>query len=396
MVHQMMPTNRAPAPSASSKSRVMRSLRWSGGWLIVGILAACSSPSPTKAPLPGVGPVHVLPGQTAPLPPSRKSRWVAVDWGELPGFADDPLHEAWSAWVRSCEKPTPPFAKLCPDVRRLSIADVEGQRAWMQQRLQPYRVESLQGDSRGTLTAYFEPALLASQIRTSEFRVPLYQPPLGLTQRKPWYTRQESETLPEAQAALRGRVIAYVANPVDAQVLQIQGSGQLRVLQENGSFRHLRLAYAASNDHPYRSIGRWLLDRGLVRDASWAGIKIWLQQNPQREQELMAVNPRLVFFRELPADDADASVGPIGAHGVALTAGRSIAVDPDSIPYGAPVWLSSQGGAGSLQKLVLAQDTGHAITGAVRADFFVGSGPAAGEVAGRLRQGLQMWILWPK
>ena len=321
---------------------------------------------------------------------------MPVEWSALPGFEDDAWHEAWSAWLRGCEKPTPPFARLCPDVRRLSIADLERQRAWMRQRLQPFRVESLEGDARGTLTAYFEPTLQASQIRTSEFRIALYRSPSGLNQRKPWYTRQEAETLPEAQAALRDKALAYLANPVDALVLQIQGSGQLRVLQEDGSIRRVRLAYSGSNDHPYRSVGKWLLERGLVRDASWAGIKNWLQQNPQREQELMAVNPRLVFFRELASDDTDASAGPIGAQGVALTEGRSIAVDPQSIPYGAPVWLSSQGPAGTFQKLVLAQDTGHAISGAVRADYFVGSGPAAGELAGRLRQGLQMWILWPK
>ena len=172
--------------------------------------------------------------------------------------------------------------------------------------------------------------------------------------------------------------------------------GQLRIKQGDGSVHRVRLAYAGSNDHPYRSIGKWLLDRGLVRDASWAGIKAWIQQNPQREQELLWVNPRLIFFRELPANDLDAFSGPIGAQGVALTAGRSIAVDPGSIPYGTPVWISAQGPAGKLNKLVLAQDTGHAISGALRADYFVGSGPAAGEAAGRLRQALQVWVLWPK
>ena len=361
------------------------------------MLAACSSPVPRQSP--ANGPAELRPAlqqQGQPVMTQAKSRWVAVDWSALPGLAEDALHEAWTAWTRSCERPPAPFVKLCSDVRRLSIADASGQRAWMLERLQPYRVESLQGETQGLLTGYFEPTLEASRVLSADFTVPLFQAPANLAMRKPWFTRQESDTVAEAQGALRDRVIAYLADPVDAQVLQIQGSGQLRIKQGDGSVHRVRLAYAGSNDHPYRSIGKWLLDRGLVRDASWAGIKAWIQQNPQREQELLWVNPRLIFFRELPANDLDAFSGPIGAQGVALTAGRSIAVDPGSIPYGTPVWISAQGPAGKLNKLVLAQDTGHAISGALRADYFVGSGPAAGEAAGRLRQALQVWVLWPK
>ncbi|OYT92196.1 MAG: transglycosylase [Burkholderiales bacterium PBB3] len=397
MVHQMMAMKIRPAPSASSKSNSMRSLGKCVCCLIVGILAACSSPAPRQAPVgKPAEPVAVAPRLGQPVMTQAKSRWVAVDWSALPGLAEDALHEAWTAWTRSCEKPSAAFVKLCSDVRRLSIADAPSQRAWMLERLQPYRVESLQGDTQGLLTGYFEPTLEASRVATANFSVPLFQTPANLGKRKPWFTRQEADTVPEAQSALRDRAIAYLADPVDAQVLQIQGSGQLRVTQSDGSIRRVRLAYAGSNDHPYRSIGKWLLDRGLVRDASWAGIKAWIQQNPQREQELLWVNPRLVFFREVPAADLDAFAGPMGAQGVALTAGRSIAVDPGSIPYGTPVWISAQGPAGTLNKLVLAQDTGHAISGAVRADYFVGSGPAAGESAGRLRQALQAWVLWPK
>jgi membrane-bound lytic murein transglycosylase A len=103
-------------------------------------------------------------------------------------------------------------------------------------------------------------------------------------------------------------------------------------------------------------------------------------------------NPRVVFFKERPASNE----GPLGAQGLPLTAGRSIAVDPKSIPYGTPVWLVSSGASVNLNRLVLAQDTGAAITGAVRADYYVGSGDAAGELAGKLKQGLQLWALWPK
>jgi len=224
----------------------------------------------------------------------------------------------------------------------------------------------------------------------------LYAPPAGLARGRTWYSRQEIDTLPEARAALRGREIAYVADPLDALALQIQGSGKLRVTEPDGSQRLVRVAFAGSNEQPYRSVGGWLLQQGLLRDASWPGIKAWAQQNPQRVNEMLWSNPRVVFFREEPLPAADASVGPRGAQGVPLTPGRSIAVDKDSIPYGTPVWLASPGPLVNLQRLVLAQDTGSAITGAVRADFFVGSGVEAGEVAGRLKQPLKLWVLWPK
>ena len=326
-----------------------------------------------------------------------RSRWTPVAWSELPGWLDDPLHEAWNAWLKSCERPGPVFAPLCGEVRQLSIATLQEQQAWMMARLQPYRVEPLQeGLEGGLLTGYYEPVLEASRVRNVNFAVPLYQPPASLGQRKPWFSRQEIDTLPQAQAALRGREIAYLANPIDALVLQIQGSGRLRVTEADGSQRTVRLAFAGTNDHPYRSVGRWLLDQREVRDASWPGIKAWLAANPARVNELMWTNPRYVFFREEALPALDAALGPRGAQGVPLTPGRSIAVDPQSIPYGTPVWLASSGAQVQLQRLVLAQDTGSAIVGAVRADYFTGTGATAAELAGRLKQPLRLWVLWPK
>ena len=338
-------------------------------------------------------------GDTAALPPALqqpRSRWVPVRWAELPGFQDDALHEAWNAWLKSCERPGPALAPLCGEVRRLSIATGDEQRAWLRTRLQPYRVEPLAGPAEGLLTSYFEPVFEASRTPRAGFAAPLYRPPAGLGARKPWYTRQEIDTLPEARAALNGREILWLADPVDALVLQIQGSGRLRVTEPDGSVRLVRLAYAGTNDQPYQSVGRWLLDQGAVRDASWPGIKAWLAQNPQRVQELLWSNPRVVFFREEALSGLDAAFGPRGAQGVALTPGRSIAVDPGSIPYGTPVWLASSGPQVNLQRLVLAQDTGSAITGAVRADYFAGWGAEAGELAGRLKQPLRLWVLWPR
>lgn len=263
-------------------------------------------------------------------------------------------------------------------------------------RLQPYRVEPLQGPAEGLLTGYYEPMLDASRQASASHTVPLYRPPATLASRKPWFTRQEMDTLPEARAALRGREIAYVADPLDALVLQIQGSGRLRIAEADGSQRTVRLAFAGTNDQPYRSVGNWLLSQGALRDASWPGIKAWTVQNPQRVNEMLWSNPRTVFFREEALSELDAAFGPRGAQGVPLTPGRSIAVDRDSIPYGTPVWLASSGPLVNLQKLVLAQDTGSAIVGAVRADYFAGTGGEAGDMAGRLKQPLRLWVLWPK
>jgi membrane-bound lytic murein transglycosylase A len=374
--------------------------------VIVGTLVACTSvalQSPDSA-TPRVAASAALPDfdgseRTQPMPApilQSRSRWSAVRWADLPGFEDDALHEAWNAWLKNCERPGPVFAPLCPEVRRLSIADDTQQRAWLKGRLQPYQVENLTGGVEGLLTAYFEPVLEGSRKPNAEFSIPLYQPPLTLAQRNPWYSRQEIDTLPGVQAALKGREIAYLADPIDALILQIQGSGRIRIAEPDGTQRMVRLAYAGSNGQPYKSVGRWLLDQGEVRDASWPAIKAWLVRNPGRVNEFLWSNPRTVFFREESLSEPDSAWGPKGAQGVPLTPGRSVAVDPASIPYGTPLWLVSDGATARLQKLVLAQDTGSAIVGAVRADYFAGWGTAAADLAGRLKQPLRLWVLWPK
>ncbi|MCC2673921.1 MAG: rane-bound lytic murein transglycosylase precursor (Murein hydrolase A)-like protein [Ramlibacter sp.] len=372
------------------------------------MLAACGSvplppqqPVPTApaSPVPSAAVAPLPPDDGVPLPPALvqgKSRWQPVRWSDLPGFGSDALHEAWNAWIRSCERPAPQHARLCPEVRRLSIASPEEQREWMVRRLQPYRVEPLQGGSDGLLTGYYEPVLDASRQPTPAQQTPLYRPPADLATRRPWYTKQEIDTLPQARAALRGREIAYLADPLDALVLQIQGSGRLRVTEPDGRVTVLRVAYAGTNEQPYRSVGSWLLQQRAITDASWPGIKAWARANPQRVQEMLWANPRVVFFREEPLSELDSAFGPKGAQGVPLTPGRSIAVDRESIPYGTPVWLSTPGPLLSLNRLVFAQDTGSAIVGAVRADYFVGWGDAAGEIAGRLKQPLSLWVLWPR
>ena len=371
---------------------------------ITALLASCASPPLPPSSVPAGGPTAAgsRPGDSGPLPAplvQGKSRWVAVRWAELPGFEEDALFEAWNAWLKSCERPGPVFAPLCAEVRRLSIASPDAQRNWMVSRLQPYRVESLQGAADGLLTSYYEPVLKASRQAGAGYEVPLYRPPASLASRKPWFSRQEIETSPEARAALRGREIAWLADPVEAMSLHIQGSGRLSLTEADGSQRMVRVAYAGSNEQPFRSVTQWLLDQGEGRmTAPWVeSTKAWAAKNPpQRVQQMLWSNPRYTFFQEQPLSELDTAFGPKGAQGVALTPGRSIAVDPGSIPYGTPVWLASRGAAGSLQKLVLAQDTGSAIVGAVRADYFAGTGPEAGQFAARMNQPLRLWVLWPR
>jgi len=379
-----------------------RCLKGALATLLSTVLLGCGSSVPLTAGVPASAPAAVtvapqVDTAIAVLPARGKSRWMPAAWSDLPGFEQDALFEAWNAWLKSCERPGAAFAALCPELRQLSIGDASEQRAWMQERLQPFRVEPIDnGSDNGLLTAYFEPEFVARREPGGGFESPLYKLPAAVVPGKPWFSRRDMDTVAAAQVALRGQALLYLADPVDALLLQIQGSGRLRVTEPDGHTRRVRLAFAGHNGQPYQSVGRWLLERGELRDASWPGIRAWLAQNPQRLQELLWQNPRVVFFKEEPLSDFDAGFGPRGAQGVPLTPGRSIAVDPESIPYGTPVWLSSQGASVSLNRLVLAQDTGSAITGALRADYFVGWGVAAGELAGRLKQPLRMWVLWPK
>jgi len=160
----------------------------------------------------------------------------------------------------------------------------------------------------------------------------------------------------------------------------------------------VRLAFAGHNDQAYKSVGRWLIEQGELKAAetSWPAIRDWARRNPKRVNELLWSNPRVVFFREEPLPDP--TLGPRGAQGVPLTPGRSIAVDAQSIPYGTPVWLDTTEPLADapLRRVVMAQDTGSAIVGAVRADYFWGLGERAEQQAGRMKQPLRMWVLWPK
>lgn len=411
MVHQTIASKINNANNASNKIKPMHHLLGSwilGSFLVLGVflLSACSSPEKKPTPQTAITPpkAPVLDSATAPenaptVLIKPKSRWLLASWSDLPGFNADNFNEAWVAWRQNCARNLPNTQRLCADVRRLDGQPSALQKAWVMENFQPFRVEHLNAaaaPSNGLLTAYYEPVFEASRTPRPGFEVPLYGVPANLKARSPWFSREEIAKLPAAQAALKGKEIAYIASPVDAMVLHIQGSGRLWLTDRDGRRTQIRLAFAGTNEHPYQSIGRWLLDQNLTKDATWPGIKAWLAQNPRRTNELMWRNPRFIFFKEEALLGAEALLGPKGAMGVPLTPGRSIAVDPGSIPYGSAVWLSSSGPQTLLNRLVFAQDTGSAILGAVRADYFVGSGDAAGEVAGRLKQDMTAWVLLPR
>jgi membrane-bound lytic murein transglycosylase A len=378
------------------------------------LLVGCSS-TPVADPAPAA-PARAEPGRKeavpapddgGPPPPGAtmvrpRSRWLLVSWSELPGWAADRSSEAIPALLRSCERPAPAWAAACGLVRRDAVAllaDSGLARAWLEANLRPWRVESLEGETSGLATGYFEPLVEASRRPRAGFRVALHGPPADLASRKPYWTRQQLDTLPAARRSLAGTEIAWLRDPLDALLLQVQGSGRLSFVDADDKPRELvRIAYAGHNDQPYKSVGRWLVEQGELRleQASWPAIRAWAKQHPRRVDEMLWANPRVVFFREEPLPDP--AVGPKGAQGVPLTPGRSIAVDPLSVPYGTPVWLDTSEplSAMPLRRLVVAQDTGSAITGAVRADYFWGWGEAAEAQAGRMKQPLRYWVLWPK
>jgi membrane-bound lytic murein transglycosylase A len=187
-------------------------------------------------------------------------------------------------------------------------------------------------------------------------------------------------------------VLFWAENAVDLFFLHVQGSGQV----ELPDGERARVGYADQNGHPYASIGRWLIDQGemTLEQVSMQGIRDWARRNPERLGEMLEANPSYVFFRELPLTGG----GPLGALGVPLTPGRSIAIDPRHIPQGVPVFLSTTYPLSErpLRRLMMAQDTGSAIRGVVRADFYWGTGREAGERAGRMKQQGRMWALLPR
>jgi len=394
------------------------------GWPVAGLVAlvlilpACRStpvaPPPSAPPLktPAAAAEAVpTPAPVAPFPAQHLRR---AQWHELPGWAEDDHAAAWSALITGCStlRNQEPWRAVCAQAQALPRPGrAEAQRFFESQFL-PYRLTRPDGGNEGLATGYYEPLLRGSRTQTPRYRHPLYGVPDDLlTVDLPAFNAEPRDSRARARldgrrvvpyherahiespaAPLRGREIAWVDDPVELFFLQIQGSGRLEL--EGGGV--MRVGFADHNGHPYRSIGRVLIDSGELpaERASMQGIKAWAQQNPGKLRAVLDANPRYVFFRELPPG----LDGPLGAQGVPLTARRSIAADPRFVPLGAPVFLATTWPLSNrpLNQLMLAQDTGSAIRGAVRADFFWGYGEDAGREAGRMKQSLRMWLLLPR
>ncbi|MDR7333197.1 MltA domain-containing protein [Roseateles asaccharophilus] len=362
---------------------------WARGALaaILGTLAACSSPpllprEPTAPATPGQPPVAA--------PAVAVARWVAVDWKDLPGWGGDDLMAAWPALLAGCQRPAPGWAEFCARAALQPPADALEAALLLMKHLRAWRLAADGGDTTGLLTGYFEPQLTASRTRQGAFQWPLHTLPADPALRR--LPRRDIDGHPRF-AALE---LAFLDDPFALLQLQIQGSGRLVTRDETGAERISRVAFAGHNDQPFESVAKALLARGELVDASWKGLSDWARRNPAKVRDALAVNPRVVYFREeaLP----DATQGPRGAQGVPLTPGRSVAIDRSVIALGTPLWLESTEPLSPtpMRRLVLAQDTGGAILGAVRADLFWGWGDEAGLQAGRTKQPLRLWALLPE
>ncbi len=367
-------------------------------------LAACKVAPPKLVPPPPPPPV----GKPAP-------DFMPAKWEVLPDWLSQDLSASWPALQQSCRalRFRPVWIPICAAASKVPADDLMAQRTFYETWFTPYQVLNPDGTETGLITGYYEPLLKGSRTRSEQFPYPLYAPPDDMLEVDmgalfpqfrgkivrarlqgkrvvPYFNRAEIDA-GEAQA-VQGRELYWVGNAVDLFFLQIQGSGRIEL--EDGT--RAKVGYAEQNGHPYASIGTKLIDMGELKpeEASMQGIKNWAEKNPERLPVLLGHNPSYVFFRELP----DTLSGPLGALGVPLTDEYSIAVDPRTIPLGMPVFLSATQPNSSepLNRLVFAQDTGGAIKGAVRADFFWGFGELAGYKAGRMRQSGRMWVLFPK
>src|SRR5688572_20327097 len=337
-----------------------------------------------------------------PKPAPEAARYEPRGFADLPGWRNAQLEPSLRAFIAGCAR----LKRVCELAKTLPAGDEAAARRFFETEFTPYAlVSTLNGDS-GMVTGYYEPIIDGSRMPTLQYRHPIYGVPpdlvvVDLPETKdlrlrgrlegrrlvPYWSRADIDGRGENFAA---PIIAWGADPVELFFLQIQGSGQVRL--ENGE--RIRVGYADQNGHPYRSLGRHLIERGelVLEQASMQGIKSWAAANPGKLREALNQNPSYVFFRELPPTD-----GPIGALGIPLHAERSLAVDRRFVPLGAPVYLATTYPLSEtpLERLMAAHDTGGAIRGVVRADFYWGTGPQAGVQAGRMRQQGKMWLLWP-
>lgn len=393
--------------------------------------SGASTPAPTPAPAVAVKPT---PAEDAkPIAPA----WAAATFKQMPAWENHGHASYVAAFAAQCgaadlntaggnnflsrSKTTPKgLLDACTKARdfiQASQADRSNDnpkaKQFIEANFEVWQFQKEDGGKEGLLTGYFEPLLKGSRKKTGPYIAPLWGVPKDLI------TVELASLFPELEGKrVRGRVVGnklvpyhdrqswegtaskketplvWIDNKLDAFLLQVQGSG--RVQLPNGEL--MRLSYADQNGHPYKAIGRVLVQRGelTTEQATIPGITAWAEKNPNALDELLNANPSVVFFTENKA--LNPNDGPIGALGIPLTGELSLAVDRRRVPYGSMVWVDSTNPINGkpIQKGMLAQDTGGAITGRVRADFYWGTGKEAGQAAGLTRQPLKMWLIWPK
>jgi membrane-bound lytic murein transglycosylase A len=373
-------------------------------------------PAPPAPPKP-VAPVQPPVQPQAPATPAKPAapQFIPSSFSALPDWDKDDLRAAWPAFMSSCSvlAKRAEWKEACTIARQVNANDEKAIRLFFESFFEPQQVIAPDGADNGLVTGYYEPLLRGARKRGGPYQTPLYKVPddlltidlasvypelkgmrlRGRLQGKkvvPYSTRADIE-----RADFSAKELLWVDDPVEAFFLEVQGSGRVQLTDTQET---VRVAYADQNGHPYKSIGRYLVDKGelTLEQASAQGIKAWIAGHPTRQSELFNANPSYVFFKEekLP----DPKVGPKGALGVPLTPQRSVAIDASQLPLGAPVFLSTTQPNSDipLQRLVMAQDTGGAIRGAIRVDYFFGFGTEAAESAGRMKQRGNVWVLLPK
>jgi membrane-bound lytic murein transglycosylase A len=388
---------------------------WLASLIVLGC-AGCAAPAPP----------------IAPVEPEPQLGLRPVAFANLGGWREDDPRGALAAFRRSCGElsargngplgPAPAFGQVADwqeacgaAAEPASSASAAAARDFFETWFQPYQIHD-NGDPEGLFTGYYEPVLNGSRRPSPRYPVPLHAAPPDLSridlgrfnpdlagysiygriegnQFLPYYSRAEIE-----RGALVGRQLEllWVDDLIAKFFLQIQGSGQIRL--DDGQV--VRVGYASQNGHPYRAIGRDLIETGALtrEEVSLQTIRAWLQAHPEDAPAMMARNGSYIFFREHP--ELGAADGPLGTEGVPLTAGRSLAVDRRFLPLGIPVWLDTTAplpdGDAPLRRLMVAQDTGGAIKGVVRGDVFWGAGERAEAIAGRMKSSGHYAVLLPK
>jgi membrane-bound lytic murein transglycosylase A len=375
--------------------------------------------------------VHQLPYPRLDFPLQiAGGQYIPLSFADIPEWTEDDQLAAYKAFRTSCRpiaiQPSQPtddkalgtsLRDPCRLARETDITDAATARVFFERHFVPLQISRL-GEGDGFVTGYYEPILEGSPTQTDVFKVPVYRRPsnlfvrgysqdapnlpnkgpvyrkIGRRKLVPYYDRAEIE---DGAIAGRGLEICWLKDQTDLLFAQIQGSARIRL--EDGAT--VRINYDAHNGYPYTAVGRVLIDRGIIPkdQMSMQKIREWMEQNPDAAKDVRRQNRSYVFFREVQLSDKDE---PVGAQGVPLTPGRSIAVDNSLHVYGTPFFIEGELPIDSAQsktpfhRLMIAQDTGSAIVGPARADLYFGAGADAGKVSGRLKHAMHFVMLVPK